>query len=110
MTGIRVEALGTEFEHKVWDALRAIPFGETMTYGEIAHEVGVRGQLDEVISACARNPIPLLIPSHRAVRQEGDFGNFSWGRDAKRFLQHMEQKNAEPFMQAPIFVGTRIYG
>lgn len=65
---------GTSGEIKVWEAMAAIPYGETRTYGEIAKQTGVNARA--VGQACGRNPIPILLPCHRVVAANG-LGGFS---------------------------------
>jgi methylated-DNA-[protein]-cysteine S-methyltransferase len=69
-------AAGTPFEHRVWAAMQAIPFGETRSYGDVAHELdsGPRA----VGRACGRNPIPIVIPCHRILARAG-LGGYSGG-------------------------------
>ena len=82
--------LGTIFRLKVWDALRAIPFGATRTYGEIACAVG--GGPRAVGQANRNNPLPILIPCHRVVARDG-IGGFTaeGGMHSKRFLLDHER-------------------
>ena len=84
---------GTAFQKRVWDALRAIPLGETRTYGEIARAVGAPAQA--VGQACGANPLPILIPCHR-VRAADGLGGYcgsseeGWGLAMKRRLLALE--------------------
>ena len=77
---------GTPFQHRVWTAMAEIPFGQTRSYGELAHIVdsGPRA----IGTACARNPIPLVVPCHRVVAAGGALGGFSGGAGlgTKRWL------------------------
>lgn len=65
---------GTPFQHRVWQAMQAIPYGQTQTYGELAQRLG--GIARAVGLACGANPIPILIPCHRVVAQAG-LGGYS---------------------------------
>ncbi len=65
------------FEREVLAALRRIPLGQLRTYGEIARAIGQPGAARAVGAACARNPVPLLIPCHRVVRSDGGLGGYS---------------------------------
>ena len=77
----------TEFQRRVWDALKAIPYGVTRTYGDIACELGYpKAAARAVGHACATNPVSLIIPCHRAVREDGGLGGYRWGLDRKRAL------------------------
>jgi AraC family transcriptional regulator, regulatory protein of adaptative response / methylated-DNA-[protein]-cysteine methyltransferase len=77
---------GTEFQQRVWSALRAIRAGDTRSYGELARELQAPGATRAVGSACGANPIPLLIPCHRVVASGGKLGGFSGGLDWKKRL------------------------
>lgn len=82
----------TEFQQKVWDALRAIPYGSTRTYGELAGVLGyARTAARAVGHACATNPVSLVIPCHRAIRNDGGLGGYRWGLDRKRALLAQER-------------------
>jgi methylated-DNA-[protein]-cysteine S-methyltransferase len=80
-TGFRLEVLG---------ALAAIPYGATRTYAEVAGTVGRPAASRAVGTACARNPIPLVIPCHRVVRTGGALGGYAGGLDLKRRLLDLE--------------------
>jgi methylated-DNA-[protein]-cysteine S-methyltransferase len=78
----------TPFQFKVLEAVSAIPYGSTATYGELAARVGVPGGARAVGAACAANPIPLIIPCHRVVAAAG-LGGFRGGPELKRkLLEH----------------------
>ncbi|MDP6275238.1 MAG: methylated-DNA--[protein]-cysteine S-methyltransferase [Candidatus Poseidoniia archaeon] len=76
---------GTAFQQRVWEALRAVPAGETATYGELAARAGSPRAAQAVGQACARNPIPVLIPCHRAIGASGP-GGWSGLPGAKEWL------------------------
>jgi len=80
---------GTPFQLAVWEALRAIPYGETCTYGEIAKAVGKPGAARAVGQACSKNPVLLLIPCHRVIAADG-MGGFACGSDVKSRLLALE--------------------
>ena len=80
----------TSMEQLVWDHLRTVPYGETRTYGEIAREIGKPGAARAVGRACRANNIALLIPCHRAVRQDGGLGGYRWGLHRKQWLLDRE--------------------
>lgn len=82
----------TAFQHQVWEALRAIPRGETRSYSEIAASLGRPEAVRAVARACATNPAALVIPCHRAVRQDGTLAGYRWGIDRKRRLLAQERK------------------
>ena len=77
---------GSEFQQRVWNALCAIPLGETRSYGEIADGIGNPGAVRAVGRACGANPLPLLIPCHRVLAADGKLGGFSGGMGWKPLL------------------------
>ncbi|GIL08513.1 MAG: hypothetical protein BroJett033_0240 [Chloroflexota bacterium] len=85
-----LDVQATAFQWRVWQALRAIPAGETRTYGEIARSIGSPQAARAVGSACANNPVALIIPCHRAVRGDGSLGGYRWGLARKESLLEQE--------------------
>jgi AraC family transcriptional regulator of adaptative response/methylated-DNA-[protein]-cysteine methyltransferase len=81
---------GTAFQQRVWQALRAIPSGKTMSYAEIARAVGRPKAVRAVAQACAANPLAVAIPCHRVVRTDGDLSGYRWGVERKRALLDRE--------------------
>ena len=81
---------GREFETRVWDALRRIPYGQCASYGEIALAIGSPGAARAVGGACHRNPIAVFIPCHRVTAKNGP-GGYAWGMEIKRYLLELEQ-------------------
>lgn len=81
---------GTDFQKKVWEALRGIPYGETRTYGQIAKEIGSPKGARAVGGACNRNPILLLIPCHRVIGGDGKLVGFGCGLPMKEALLELE--------------------
>ncbi|MBR5590084.1 MAG: methylated-DNA--[Anaerotignum sp.] len=82
---------GTEFQKKVWDALRDIPYGETRTYGEIAETVGNSKAARAVGMANNRNPIAIIVPCHRVVGASGKLVGYAGGMEQKEKLLHLEK-------------------
>ncbi len=82
---------GTEFQHRVWAALRAIPYGRTRTYRELASELGSAAHVRAVGRACAINPASLVVPCHRVVRLDGGLAGYRWGLHRKRALLDLER-------------------
>jgi AraC family transcriptional regulator of adaptative response/methylated-DNA-[protein]-cysteine methyltransferase len=80
----------TAFQRQVWQALRAIPLGETRTYGDIARAIGRPRAVRAVARACATNPVALAIPCHRVVAADGNAGGYRWGAERKRELLKRE--------------------
>ena len=87
---IPLAPVGTPFQRKVWRVMTAIPFGETLTYGETARRCGVPGAARAVGGACHRNPILLLQPCHRVVAAGGKPGGFGGGVPLKLSLLALE--------------------
>jgi methylated-DNA-[protein]-cysteine S-methyltransferase len=85
---------GTEFQQRVWAALRTIPFGETRTYGELAAALGNAGASRAVGGANGANPICLIVPCHRVIGRDGSLTGFAFGEDLKRRLLAHERGNA----------------
>ena len=85
----------TAFQQRVWHALRAIPYGETRSYGAVAESIGQPGAARAVARACATNPVALVIPCHRVVRGDGDLGGYRWGVARKRLLLEQERSAAQ---------------
>ena len=77
---------------RLWDALRRIPAGEVRSYAELG---GDRRYARAAGTACARNPIALIVPCHRVVRTDGSLGGFGWGTDVKRWLLDHEAAAVE---------------
>jgi len=82
---------GTEFEVEVWEELRRIPYGETLSYGELADRVGNPSAARAVGRANACNPIPIVIPCHRVIGADGSLTGFGGGLDTKRRLLDLER-------------------
>jgi methylated-DNA-[protein]-cysteine S-methyltransferase len=80
---------GTEFERRVWEALTEIPYGETVSYGELAGELGSAARA--VGGANARNPISIIVPCHRVVGSTGKLTGYAGGLDVKRRLLDHER-------------------
>jgi len=85
---------GTPFQRAVWEALRTIPYGETVTYAGLAERLGLpRASARAVGGACGRNPILLIIPCHRVVGQDGRPAGYAGGPERKRMLLETEREN-----------------
>ncbi len=82
---------GTAFQERVWQALRAIPPGVTVSYTEIARRIGAPKAVRAVASACAANTLALAIPCHRVVRTDGSPSGYRWGVQRKRALLALEK-------------------
>ena len=90
---VPVRPEGSEFQMKVWDQLRRIPYGETVTYGELARRVGNPRAFRAVANACGANPLPIIIPCHRVVAAGGKPGGYTGGLAIKLALLEIEKQN-----------------
>jgi methylated-DNA-[protein]-cysteine S-methyltransferase len=91
-----VRAPGDELQERVWDLVRQIPYGETVSYGELARDLGDGTTAQEVGAAVGRNPVCILIPCHRVVGAGGKLTGFAGGLQRKRFLLDLERDVARP--------------
>ncbi|CAB3753395.1 AraC family transcriptional regulator [Burkholderia paludis] len=85
-----LDVRGTAFQERVWQALREIPPGATVSYSEIAERIGAPKAMRAVAQACGANHLAVAIPCHRVVRQDGDISGYRWGVDRKRELLRRE--------------------
>jgi AraC family transcriptional regulator of adaptative response/methylated-DNA-[protein]-cysteine methyltransferase len=90
LSAIPLDFRATTFQRRVFEALRRIPRGETRSYGELATAVGKPSAARAVASACARNPVALIVPCHRIVRSDGATGGYRWGVARKREILKRE--------------------
>ncbi len=90
-----LDLAGTPFERRVWDAVRAIPYGETATYAEIAGRLGSPSACRAVGRANGRNPIAVIVPCHRVVGSDGSLTGYAGGLEMKRALLDLERSAAE---------------
>jgi len=86
-----LDIAATAFQAKVWNALRAIPIGETRSYSEIAAQIGAAKSARAVASACAQNPVAIVIPCHRVVHADGTMSGYRWGVSVKAQLLDEER-------------------
>ena len=84
-----IKAEGTPFQKKVWDALLAIPYGETLAYGDLAKLLGCKSA-QAVGGAVGRNPVSILIPCHRVTGKGGKLTGYAGGVEKKKFLLALE--------------------
>jgi len=90
---VRLEVVGSRFDVRVWSALRSIPYGEVRSYRWLSKQIGYPNACRAVGSALSRNHLPILLPCHRVVREDGGLGGYSAGLDVKRFLLRLERDN-----------------
>jgi len=89
LDGLTVTTGGTDFQRSVWKALRAIPAGETRTYGQLAAAIGSPKAVRAVGLANSRNPVALIVPCHRVIGANGTLTGYAGGLERKRWLlQH----------------------
>lgn len=88
---IAVQPQGNDFSQEVWALLQEIPYGETMTYGEIAQQLGNKHLAQRVGQVVGRNPVSIIIPCHRVIGSDGSLTGYAGGLDRKRFLLELEE-------------------
>ena len=87
---LALDAHGTAFQRRVWEALTRIPAGSTVSYADIARRIGAPKSVRAVAQACGANAIAVAIPCHRVVRNDGDLSGYRWGVGRKRTLLERE--------------------
>ena len=90
-----LDVCATAFQRRVWEALRAIPYGETRSYRQIAAAIGQPSAARAVARACATNPAALVVPCHRVVGEGGGLRGYRWGVERKRALLEQERSRTE---------------
>ena len=90
---ISVRSKGTAFQQRAWQTLLTIPYGETVSYGELARMVGCKSA-QAVGQAVGTNPIALLIPCHRVIAAHGKLGGYAYGQEIKRQLLEWERRHS----------------
>jgi AraC family transcriptional regulator of adaptative response/methylated-DNA-[protein]-cysteine methyltransferase len=96
-----IDARGTAFQWKVWEALREIPYGETRSYRDVARSIGAPRAARAVGHACATNPVAIVIPCHRVVREGGGLGGYAYGLAVKKSLLDSEREGAARRRKGP---------
>jgi methylated-DNA-[protein]-cysteine S-methyltransferase len=94
---VELKPAGTSFQLAVWQALRAIPYGETISYGELARRIGRPSASRAVGAANGANPLPIIVPCHRVIGADGSLTGFGGGVETKRFLLGLESGEPELF-------------
>ena len=89
-----IDVPATAFQRRVWQELLAIPYGGTRSYSEIARRLGRPTAARAVARACATNPVAVLIPCHRVVREGGGLGGYRWGLERKKAMLETERQAA----------------
>ena len=87
-----VDVQATAFQRQVWEQLQAIPYGQTFSYSEVAKAIGQEKAVRAVARACATNPVALVIPCHRVIREDKSLGGYRWGLERKKKLLEKEAR------------------
>ena len=90
-TDLPLDIRGTAFQRRVWEVLRTIPAGETLSYAAVAERIGNRKAVRAVAGACGANPLAVAVPCHRVVGSDGGLGGYRWGVERKRALLARER-------------------
>jgi AraC family transcriptional regulator of adaptative response/methylated-DNA-[protein]-cysteine methyltransferase len=85
----------TAFQRRVWEELRRIPYGTTRTYSQVARAIGQPSAIRAVARACATNPVSVVVPCHRVVREDGNLAGYRWGMERKQALLEHESARAQ---------------
>ncbi len=91
---VQLDLRGTEFQRRVWNALLAIPYGETRSYGQIADQIGAPGAARAVGLANGHNPVAIIVPCHRVIGAAGKLTGYGGGLDRKQTLLTLERRRA----------------
>ncbi|HEY6455599.1 MAG TPA: methylated-DNA--[protein]-cysteine S-methyltransferase [Steroidobacteraceae bacterium] len=90
---VKLDPAGTDFQTRVWNALRSIPFGETRSYGQIADQIGSRKAVRAVGAANGANPLSIIVPCHRVIGADGKLTGFAGGLEVKAQLLALERRS-----------------
>lgn len=100
-SGLELHVQRTAFQERAWEAMQAIPRGDTLTYGDLAEKIGSARAAIAVGGACSRNPVAILIPCHRVLARGGKMHNWRWGVERKERLLAMEKSRGAGTKEAP---------
>ena len=87
-----INFIGTPFQRRVWQALMEIPYGQTISYGELARLIGCRSA-QAVGQAVGKNPISIIVPCHRVIGSDGSLVGYEWGLERKQYLLQLEKQH-----------------
>lgn len=90
---VKLDPAGTDFQNRVWNALRTIPFGETRSYGQIAEQIGSHKAVRAVGAANGANPLSIIVPCHRVIGADGKLTGFAGGLAVKARLLALESRS-----------------
>ena len=97
------DAQATAFQRRVWEELRKIPYGTTRTYSQVARAIGKPKAIRAVARACATNPVSVVVPCHRVVREDGNLAGYRWGLERKlALLEHESAGRGEKKQRAGV--------
>jgi methylated-DNA-[protein]-cysteine S-methyltransferase len=94
---VKLSPRGTEFQRAVWNELLRVPYGTTISYGELARRIGRPDAVRAVGAANGANPIPIIVPCHRVIGANGTLTGYGGGLDRKRWLLDLEQRGRKLF-------------
>ncbi len=89
-----LDLLATAFQRRVWQELQRIPLGKTRTYAQVAQALGKPSARRAVARACATNPVSVVVPCHRVIREDGNLAGYRWGIERKQQLLRSEHAEA----------------
>ena len=102
---MQLDLIGTDFQKRVWQALLKIPYGKTTSYSQLALDMGLGLTFTRAVAhGCATNPVSLVVPCHRVLRNSGALGGYYWGLERKRALLEMEGALRPKMRQSPLFL------
>jgi methylated-DNA-[protein]-cysteine S-methyltransferase len=87
---LHLDLIGTEFQLAAWQAVQRIPYGKTITYRDLAHEMGVPKAYQAVGAAVGQNPVPVIVPCHRVLGSDGSLTGYMGGIETKQWLLRHE--------------------
>lgn len=93
---LELDLRGTPFQKSVWSELQKIPYGQTISYGELAKRLNSPGGMRAVGAANGQNPVPIIVPCHRVIAADGSLGGYTGGLGIKRKLLDIEQQKYTP--------------
>lgn len=96
-----LDLIGSPFQRQVWEQLQAIPYGTTVSYGELSQRIGGAGDAREVGAAVGRTPLPILVPCHRVIGANGDLVGYGGGLERKQTLLDLEARVAAGLTPEP---------
>lgn len=93
LQGLDLLVRGTDFQQKVWQVLKSIPVGQTLSYRELAQQIGAPAAVRAVANACGANRHAIIVPCHRVLRGDGSISGYRWGSTRKKQLLSLERKH-----------------